>query len=64
MGQKVDLHPTPEHLATIREKGIGYEGALDLASGEYPVRNLYGQNRLLEARSSQLPYVRSTFHAR
>lgn len=38
VGQTVDLHPTPEHLATIREKGIGYRGALDLAPGEYTVR--------------------------
>ncbi|HEX9112419.1 MAG TPA: VWA domain-containing protein, partial [Terriglobales bacterium] len=38
VGQKVDLHPAAERLATIREKGIGYRGALDLAPGEYTVR--------------------------
>ena len=36
--KKVSLHPTPEHLATIRESGIGYRGALDLSPGEYTVR--------------------------
>ena len=38
VGQKVDLHPTPENTATIREKGLNYKGALDLAPGEYTVR--------------------------
>jgi hypothetical protein len=38
VGQKVDLHPAAERLATIREKGIAYRGALDLAPGEYTVR--------------------------
>ncbi|HYU46524.1 MAG TPA: hypothetical protein VEK84_10150, partial [Terriglobales bacterium] len=38
VGQKVDLHPAGERLATIREKGIAYRGALDLAPGEYTVR--------------------------
>jgi VWFA-related protein len=38
VGQKVDLHLTAERLAAVREKGIGYRGALDLAPGEYTVR--------------------------
>jgi VWFA-related protein len=38
VGQRVDLHPTPDHLATIREKGLSYRGSLDLAPGEYTVR--------------------------
>ena len=38
VGQKVDLHPTAEHLAVFREKGVGYRGSLDLAPGEYTVR--------------------------
>jgi len=38
VGQKVDLHPTAEHLKIMREEGIGYRGALDLAPGEYSVR--------------------------
>ena len=37
-GQKVDLHLTPEKLASIRQKGIVYRNALDLAPGEYTVR--------------------------
>jgi hypothetical protein len=37
-GQKVDLHLTPEKLASIRRKGIVYRDALDLAPGEYTVR--------------------------
>ena len=37
-GRKVDMHPTAEQLATIRQKGIGYRGALSLAPGEYNVR--------------------------
>ena len=38
VGQRIDLHPTPKHLATIREKGLSYRGALDMAPGEYTVR--------------------------
>jgi hypothetical protein len=38
MGKKVDLHPTAEQLAAIKQKGIGYRGALSLAPGEYNVR--------------------------
>jgi len=37
-GKKVDVHLTAEQLATIRQKGIGYRGALELAPGEYNVR--------------------------
>jgi hypothetical protein len=38
VGRRIDLHPTPEQVATIREKGLNYRGALDLAPGEYTVR--------------------------
>ena len=44
VGQKIDLHPTPEHLATIREKGLSYRGAFDLAPGEYTVRIVVRDN--------------------
>jgi VWFA-related protein len=37
-GKTVDLHLPPEKLAVVRETGIGYKGALDLAPGEYTVR--------------------------
>ncbi|MGA9557053.1 MAG: VWA domain-containing protein, partial [Terriglobales bacterium] len=37
-GRKVDAHLTPEQLATIKQKGIGYRGTLELAPGEYNVR--------------------------
>lgn len=37
-GQKVDLHPAAQNLATIRDKGLSYRGALDLAPGEYTIR--------------------------
>jgi VWFA-related protein len=37
-GQKVDLHLTPEKLASIRQKGVVYRDALDLLPGEYTVR--------------------------
>jgi len=36
--KKIDIYPTPEVLAKIREKGIACRGALDLAAGEYTVR--------------------------
>ncbi len=36
--KKIDVYPTPEVLAKIREKGIGCRSALDLAVGEYTVR--------------------------
>jgi hypothetical protein len=38
MGQKVDIHITAEKLAAIRQKGLEYNGAIDLAPGEYTVR--------------------------
>lgn len=37
-GRKVDAHLTAEQLATIKQKGIGYRGTLELAPGEYNVR--------------------------
>jgi len=37
MDKKIDIYPTPEVLAKIREKGIACRGALDLAAGEYTV---------------------------
>jgi VWFA-related protein len=37
-GRKVDAHLTAEQLATIKQKGIGYRGSLELAPGEYNVR--------------------------
>lgn len=38
VGKKFDLHLDPSALATTRQKGISYRGALDLAPGEYSVR--------------------------
>jgi len=38
MGQKVDVHLAAERLPAIRQQGIAYAGALDLAPGEYTVR--------------------------
>jgi hypothetical protein len=37
-GQKIDTHVAPDKLASIQQKGIGYNGALDLAPGDYTVR--------------------------
>jgi VWFA-related protein len=37
-GQKIDLHLTPERLSAIRQQGVVYRDALDLAPGEYTVR--------------------------
>ncbi len=37
-GQKVDAHLTAEKLAAVRRIGLAYNGALDLAPGEYTVR--------------------------
>jgi hypothetical protein len=37
-GQKVDVHMTAEKLSLIHQQGIIYNGALDLAPGEYLVR--------------------------
>jgi len=42
--KKIDVYPTPELLAKIREKGIGCRGALDLAAGEYTVRIVIRDN--------------------
>ena len=43
-GKTVELHPAPEGLALIRQKGIGYHGAFDLAPGEYTVRFVVRDN--------------------
>ena len=37
-GQKVDIHLAPERVALIREKGVLYNGAMDLPPGDYVVR--------------------------
>src|SRR5580700_5868401 len=37
-GQKIDLHLTPERVSAIRQQGVVYRDALDLAPGEYTVR--------------------------
>jgi VWFA-related protein len=37
-GQKIDLHLTAERLSAIRQQGLVYRDALDLAPGEYTVR--------------------------
>jgi VWFA-related protein len=38
LGKKVDVHLTPENLSRIRQQGVAYNGALDLAPGEYTLR--------------------------
>ncbi len=38
VGQKIDGHLPAEKLAGIRQEGLAYHGALDLAPGEYTVR--------------------------
>ncbi|MGD1213543.1 MAG: VWA domain-containing protein [Terriglobales bacterium] len=38
VGQKVENHLTSEKLSAIRQNGLAYRGALDLAPGEYTVR--------------------------
>jgi VWFA-related protein len=38
VGQQIEAHLTPEKLAALRQNGIAYNGALDLAPGEYTVR--------------------------
>jgi hypothetical protein len=43
-GQKVDAYLTPEKLSAIRQNGVGYRGALDLAPGEYTVRFVVRDN--------------------
>jgi VWFA-related protein len=37
-GKKIDAHLSAEKLAAIRQKGLAYGGAVDLAPGEYTVR--------------------------
>jgi len=37
-GQKLDLHLSAEKLAAIRQRGVLYNGALDLPPGDYTVR--------------------------
>jgi VWFA-related protein len=44
MGQKVDAHLTAERLLSMRQAGIGFSGALDLAPGEYTVRFVVRDN--------------------
>jgi VWFA-related protein len=43
-GQKFDNHLTPEKLSAIRQDGVGYRGALDLAPGEFTVRFVVRDN--------------------
>ena len=38
MGQKVDVHLTPDRLSAIRQQGVVYRDGLDLAPGEYSIR--------------------------
>ena len=38
VGQKIEAHLTAEKLAAVHQNGIAYNGALDLAPGEYTVR--------------------------
>ena len=38
VGQKVENHLTAEKVSAIRQNGVFYKGALDLAGGEYTVR--------------------------
>src|ERR1700732_1405351 len=38
VGQQIEAHLTPQKLAALRQNGIAYNGALDLAPGEYTVR--------------------------
>ena len=44
VGRNVDVHPTAENLLAIRQNGITYKGALDLAPGEYTVRFVVRDN--------------------
>jgi VWFA-related protein len=37
-GKKIDAHLTPERLSAVRQLGLAFGGALDLAPGEYTVR--------------------------
>jgi hypothetical protein len=38
VGKQVEAHLSAENLAAVRQKGIFYNGALDLVPGEYTVR--------------------------
>jgi VWFA-related protein len=38
VGQKFDAHLTSEKVSAMRQKGVAFGGALDLAPGEYTVR--------------------------
>jgi VWFA-related protein len=44
MGRSIDVHLTADKLAEVRQKGIAYSGALDLAPGEYTVRFVVRDN--------------------
>jgi VWFA-related protein len=44
VGQTVEAHLTAEKLAGIRQKGVAYHGAIDLAPGEYTVRFVVRDN--------------------
>jgi hypothetical protein len=44
VGRNVEAHLTAEKLAAIRQQGVGYRGALDLAPGEYTVRFVVRDN--------------------
>jgi VWFA-related protein len=43
-GQNIDAHLTAEKLASVRQIGLTYKGALDLAPGEYTVRFVVRDN--------------------
>jgi hypothetical protein len=44
MGQKIESHLPAERAAALRQKGVAYAGALDLAPGEYTVRFVVRDN--------------------
>jgi VWFA-related protein len=44
MGQKIENHLPAERAAALRQKGVTYAGALDLAPGEYTVRFVVRDN--------------------
>jgi VWFA-related protein len=44
VGRMVDSHLTSEKLSAIRQDGVAYRGALDLAPGEYTVRFVVRDN--------------------
>jgi len=44
IGQTIDAHLTAGQLPSIRQKGVAYNGALDLAPGEYSVRFVVRDN--------------------